>query len=59
MGQMGKEVELMRIPNKPFHIFGRSNMKNIKHPSPGMDFNERLVKCPHLYLKGYIISLVR
>lgn len=33
MGQMGEEVELMRITNKAFQIFERSSMKNIKHPS--------------------------
>lgn len=33
------EAELMRITNKAFHIFRRSNMKNIKHPSSGMNFN--------------------
>lgn len=43
MGKMG-EVALVRITNKAFHIFRRSSMKNIKHPSSGMYFKERISK---------------
>ena len=42
MGQMGEAVEIMRITNKAFQIFARSSTKNIKYPSSGIDFNERI-----------------
>lgn len=44
MGEMREDIKLMSITNKAFQIFGRSNMKKIKHPSSRKDFNERLSK---------------